>query len=151
MRRIITRDPYTAIATTGKAVINGVTYYTLEQPWRDNEADHSCVPVGDYDLIPYDSPKHGQTFCLLNVELKIMGSLVLTAAQVANGYRSFCELHSANWAEQLKGCIAFGFDHQPMLDPITGIVEVAIESSVKAVTALLAVLRTEEHNTLTIC
>lgn len=151
MNFILTRDPGTDIATTGVAVINDIAYYTLEPPWRNNQSGHSCVPLGTYDLIPYVSPRHGPTYCLFNAELKIVGIRPLTPHQIAAGYRSLCELHAANWAEQLEGCIAFGFDHQPMLDPLTGIVEVAIESSVRAVTALLTVLHAERGNTLTIC
>jgi hypothetical protein len=91
-------------------------------------------------LVWYVSPKHGGTYCFRNPDLKIMGRDNLTAQQVADGYRSFCELHSANWAEQLEGCVAAGTSGQPMFDPLTGIVEPAVEDSKNAVAHILAVL-----------
>jgi hypothetical protein len=129
-------------ATTGmmNADDNFDSFYTLELPWRDNDPNLSCVPAGTYDLIPYNSPKHGATWCLRNPALKIMGCDVLTTAQIAAGFRSFCELHAANFVRQLLGCLALGTNDQPMLDPLTPGCNVAIEGSRNAVARLCAIL-----------
>jgi hypothetical protein len=127
-------------ATTGTLTADGMTFYTIEQPWRDNQQDQSCVPAGVYSLIPYDSPRHGATWCLRNPLLYIMGCDALTSAEIAVGCRNMVEIHAANWPEQLQGCIALGLEGQPMLDPLTGRVEPAVENSQDAVKELLAIL-----------
>lgn len=122
---------YGDLATTGKLLVDTATFFSIEQPWRDNLKGHSCVPEGDYVLLPYLSPKHGATWCLHNPALNIYGTV-----PVPEGGRDGCEIHSANWAEQLEGCIALGLAGQPMFDPLTGAVEPAIEESVSAITQL---------------
>jgi hypothetical protein len=82
--------------------------------------------------------------------LKIMGSDILSPDQTIAGWRSGCELHSANWAEQLLGCIALGLDDQPMYDPLTGRVEPSIEKSRDAVYELLTELGHQMGHFLTI-
>jgi hypothetical protein len=79
---------------------------TCEQPWNNNIPDHSCIPVGDYELQPYNSPAHGPTVVFHNPALGIYG----TPAQIPAGQagRSLCEIHPANWPFQLKGCLAVG-------------------------------------------
>jgi hypothetical protein len=137
---LLTRLPGSGAATAGDLEVGSKALFTLELPWLNNEPDKSCVPVGRYELVPYDSPTHGPTWCLRNPDLKIMGCDVLSPDQVAAGYRSFCEFHAANWARQLRGCIALGLDDQPLLDPLTGLVEPAIERSRDAIVYLISVL-----------
>jgi hypothetical protein len=79
---------------------------TCEQPWNDNRADASCIPEGDYQLLPYDSPAHGATVVFHNPDLGIYGTPV-TIPPGKTG-RSLCEMHNANWPFQLKGCVAVG-------------------------------------------
>ena len=133
----LARSAYGPEATTGKLSLAGSDqpYFTLEQPWRDNLPDHSCVPDGQYNLIPYNSPKHGPTWCLHNSALNIYAT-----EPIPEGGRGYCEIHSANWAEQLKGCIALGLDNQPMFDPLAGHVEPAVEGSRDAVAHFIALL-----------
>lgn len=131
---------YGDMATTGVLTAGALSLFTIELPWRNNAPDASCVPEGVFQLVRYLSPTHGWTWCLRNPDLKIMGCDQLTADQVAAGFRSFSELHSANWARQLLGCIAAGLHGQPMLDPLTGKVEPAVENSVDAIAELHALL-----------
>ena len=93
----------------GRMSLDGVDFCaTCEQPWRDNLEGHSCIPVGDYDLLPYDSPAHGPTVVFHNPGLGIYG----TPDRIPPGKagRSLCEIHSANWPFQLRGCVAVGRD-----------------------------------------
>lgn len=131
MNLTLTRTSYTADATCGNLEVDGETLYSIEQPWRDNAKGASCVPEGRYELVPYTSPRHGATWYLRNHALSVGD---------AGEQRSYCELHAANWATQLEGCIAFGHDDQPMLDPSTGRVAPAIEGSRDAVATLAAAL-----------
>lgn len=122
---------YTDVAATGILSVAKVTFFTIERPWLNNAGNVSCVPEGVYELVPYVSPKHGQTWYLRNHALGV---------GAAGEHRSYCEIHSANWAEQLEGCIALGLDHQPMLDPLTGKVEPAVEGSRDAIAQFIALL-----------
>jgi hypothetical protein len=122
-------------ATTGTLSAGAREFFTIELPWANNAPGKSCVPAGVYQLIPYSSPAHGQTWQLHNPALNVYGTGVVPA-----GGRSECELHSANWARQLLGCIALGLEGQPMLDPMTGEVEPAVENSKDAIAELLGVL-----------
>lgn len=116
--------------------------FSIEPPWQDNIPDKSCVPPGIYTLMPYNSPTHGPTWYLQNEDDTIGGK---------GAMRSYCELHSANWARQLEGCIAFGLDDVPMVDPMTNTVAPAVENSRDAIEKLLECLTPmSTGNTLTI-
>jgi hypothetical protein len=119
---------YQRMATTGLLTAEGLIYSTVELPWKDNAPDVSCVPEGTYDLIPYDSPKHGPTWYLSNATWDVGGK---------GAARSFCEIHAANFPRQLEGCIAAGLMGDPMYDPTTGRVGPAVEDSQAAIGQLL--------------
>ena len=96
-----------AHGTFGVLLVDGQKFaVTCEQPWNDNAHGASCIPVGDYELHPYDSAAHGQTVVFHNPALNIYGTPADIPAGV-NG-RSLCEIHSANWPFQLRGCVAVG-------------------------------------------
>lgn len=96
-----------ASGTFGALSIDGELFCaTCEQPWNDNQADRSCIPVGVYQLLPYDSPAHGRTVVFHNPDLGIYGLPVMIPQGSAG--RSLCEIHNANWPYQVKGCIAIG-------------------------------------------
>lgn len=122
-------------ATIGTLNTDHQSFYTIELPWRENLANLSCVPGGTYELLPYDSPSHGPTWCLHNPALNVYGNW-----PCPEGGRSSIEIHAANWATQLLGCIALGIEDQPLLDPGTGEVEPAVENSRDAVAELIAIL-----------
>jgi len=62
--------------------------FTVERPIT---GDHPCIPVGVYDVEPYQSPSHGDVWLLKDVP-----------------DRSMIEIHVANRASELLGCIAPG-------------------------------------------
>lgn len=95
--------------TFGEMQIDGVHFCaTCEQPWNDNLQGHSCIPVGDYQLLPYESPAHGSTVVFHNPELGIYGTPDMIPAGKTG--RSLCEIHNANWPFQLEGCVAVGVE-----------------------------------------
>ena len=65
--------------------------YTLELPWRFNRPNVSCIPADTYIFKMFDSPKHGMVY----------------EAEAVPG-RTSIQIHPANWAKQLLGCIALG-------------------------------------------
>lgn len=65
---------------------------TMELPWRNNERGRSCIPAGTYRCCLRWSEKHQRK--------------VYEICDVPG--RSDIEIHSANWPEQLLGCVATG-------------------------------------------
>ncbi len=65
--------------------------FTIERPWLNNQHGISCIPNGVYDVEKYISPTKGDVWLLQNVP-----------------NRSEIEIHPANFASQLEGCIAPG-------------------------------------------
>src|SRR6185437_11450024 len=84
------------IAQVGTLAAGNLTLSTIELPWRDNLAGRSCVPAGDYELLPYLSPKHGQTWRLHNPALGVWGRTL-----APEGVRTEIEIHCANFAREL--------------------------------------------------
>ena len=75
---------------------------TVERPWQNNQEDVSCIVAGSYRVAMRDSVKHhGQVYGVQNVP-----------------DRSDIEIHPANLASQLLGCIALGdsFGHVTLPD-----------------------------------
>lgn len=82
--------------TFGTLTIEGVSgprWFTVERPWKNNEPEVSCIPTGLYRL------RHG-TFAAGG------GYPDLEFVDVPG--RKWIEIHRANKASQLKGCIAPG-------------------------------------------
>jgi len=103
----IVRTLSNAVGTYGEMRIDGAPFaFTVEQPWNGNLPGHSCIPAGDYRLLPYDSAAHGPTVVFHNPALGIFGTPAMIPAGQSG--RSLCEIHSANWPFQLKGCVAVG-------------------------------------------
>lgn len=64
---------------------------TIERPWLGNHPDTSCIPEGTYDFYRFQSPHNGDVWRTDSVP-----------------DRTAIEIHSANFAHQLEGCIAVG-------------------------------------------
>lgn len=71
---------------------SGFSCYIVERPWLDNKQGESCIPAGLYRFRwRKDSPLHGEVY---------------EAEKVLD--RTNIQIHSANWADQLLGCLAPG-------------------------------------------
>lgn len=135
-----------ALATCGTVYCpQGLVLATLEPPWRDNAIDQSCVPPGDYELIPYLSEEHGATWKLHNPQLRIYG-----VGLVPEGCRDDVEIHSGNVPSDTLGCILIGISAGTMLDPKSNLVAPAVYDSDVAVQKLRALLGRVGGNTLSI-
>jgi hypothetical protein len=90
---LLIRQPSTPDGTLGELRDddNNHLCFTIERPWLDNKPDVSCIPPGRYEFSRYISPKHGS---------------VWKANNVPN--RTFIEIHPANLADELEGCIGVG-------------------------------------------
>jgi len=92
MTRItLTREPVIDNITYGVLVTPSDTYQTLELPWRDNLHNQSCIPHGNYRLVPHQSPEFGRCCEIADVPGR---SAILT--------------HVGNWGRNTDGCILIG-------------------------------------------
>lgn len=64
---------------------------TIERPWLNNEHGISCIPPGTYSCKRILSPHNGDCWEVMDVT-----------------DRTNIEIHAANMASQVKGCIAVG-------------------------------------------
>lgn len=88
---------------------------TLELPWRNNKIKQSCIPVGNYDVVPRTSPKFGEHFHVLKTEP-----------------RTWILFHAGNYYTQIEGCILVG----KTLSDINGDGELDVTSSKVTLKAL---------------
>ena len=64
-RTTLQSDP---TGTLGELILNGkIICQTLERPWKDNQKEISCIPVGEYVCKRIISPKFGETFEITGV------------------------------------------------------------------------------------
>ena len=66
---------------------------TLELPWKNNIRQKSCIPTGDYKIIPRTSTKFKKHFHVTNVP-----------------NRDYILIHSGNYNTDILGCILVGAD-----------------------------------------
>lgn len=136
MNLTLQRVRQTDVATFGRlasdqatlGIVSPVQCVTLELSWRDNQPNVSCVPAGQYPIVRRWSPHFGREL----FELEDVPG------------RSACEIHAANLASQLRGCIALGRAFG-QVDGHDGIVE-----SRAALSAFMDAMRGVDRATLTI-
>lgn len=103
---------YPANTTQGAATISRIETdglllgYGIERPWDNNKPFKSCVPDGEYDLIPFVSPKFGPTFIMVNESL---GVYAHKDDRKADTDRYLCLFpHVGNYVHEVQGCVALG-------------------------------------------
>lgn len=104
------RDPR---CTLGKLSSGLLALETLERPWVPSDLNLcgmkgvSCVPAGDYQLVPHNSDAHLNVWALVNPALGVYhwdADVPITCALA----RTTVLIHAANYPEELRGCIAVG-------------------------------------------
>lgn len=146
----LVRWAYASAFTLGTLRGSGLTLATLELPWiadPDSRAGlagepfKSCVPDGEYALVPHSSPKYPMpdrwVFALTNPELGVY----YDDHEIPEGQqfgRSKVLIHTANYVTQLLGCIALGRKHVFSGEP-------AVQDSGAAVRMLRATLGRGTH------
>ncbi len=93
LKRFLKTDKYTIgemqiIDDDGRIILQ---CYTLELPYRNNEVQKSCIPLGIYELVKHTSPKFG---------------LCIYVKSVPN--RSHILIHAGNKFKDTLGCILVG-------------------------------------------
>ena len=67
---------------------------SLEDPWRMNAVNVSCIPAGTYTAKKFDSPTHGMTFQIMDVQ-----------------DRTYILFHRGNTHINTKGCVLIGEEY----------------------------------------
>lgn len=78
--------------TLGRMTVDGFHCFTLELPWRDNQKNISCIPVGTYEYFIRRSPSKNMDV----LQLKNVGD------------REYIQIHAGNYTSQIQGCILVG-------------------------------------------
>jgi len=88
------------VGTFGTLEIDNVVFFTVEKPWKDNKPFESCIPEGEYSLMPHKSNKYGNV-------LAIVGGTV--SHYKDGGFERYaCLIHTANYPHDVEGCIGLG-------------------------------------------
>lgn len=90
--------------------VHQLTLQTIERPWvpsakyKGGTKGVSCVPKGLYRLECHNSEAHPRTWALVNPDLGVTH----WPTEAAEGDRTVVLIHAANYASELRGCIAPG-------------------------------------------
>lgn len=104
---VLIRHSYAPYGTYGQMFLGDQMLWTVEQPWRLNMRQHSCVPEGRYQIIHHSSTKYPVALALINPELNVYYQ---PGPGVPETGRKAILIHPANVPADLAGCIATGTD-----------------------------------------
>jgi len=82
--------------------IGAAEFMGIECGWHDNVPFQSCIPAGEYLLIPHEGPKFRDTFAFVNENLGV------SHEHKSDIQRYACVIHHARTARGLTGCLACG-------------------------------------------
>jgi len=105
------RYAYMPTYTLGTLVADDLQLATIERPWMPNPAGAggqlsvSCVPDGDYQIVPHDSARWPNTYALVNHALGVYHQM-RPAGQTWG--RTAILIHVGNTVRDVIGCIAVG-------------------------------------------
>jgi hypothetical protein len=117
----LVRFAYTPTATLGRLHAGHVRLVTLEEPWRSDpegpggqkrEPGHyeSCIPDGDYDLVPHSGQRFQNVYAIVNPALGVYRWP--TEIPVGQKWgRSAILIHNGNALQNTIGCILVGTEH----------------------------------------
>lgn len=129
--------------TFGEFSMSGLRFFTVEREWLDNKPGISCVPAGEYKLVPHSSRKYPETWALVNHDLGVYHW------HDSKAIRYGILLHKANYASELEGCIAIG-KYLGVVQDERKTLHWSVTSSGHAMAYVLALLAADSEHTLTI-
>jgi hypothetical protein len=110
----LTRLRDDGVRTTGKLTVGDLVLHTIERPWLNNNPANdgddliSCVPPGQYLLVPHASAKFGKTWALVNHKLQVVHQPADIPRNATGNWRAAILIHTGNWVRDVIGCIAVG-------------------------------------------
>ncbi|WP_018249855.1 DUF5675 family protein [Orenia marismortui] len=91
----VIRKEETGEATLGEIYVDGEKIgHTLEPPWRQNKANESCIPPGEYNAFIRKRGSSRWNYDVIQLE------------EVFN--RSAVQIHIGNYPKNTRGCILVG-------------------------------------------
>ena len=123
------------IGTFGTLELKGKVYFTVEKPWKDNQPFESCIPDGEYTLVPHGHYKND-------------GNVVALVGETVSHYqdpdfkRYACLIHTANYPKDVVGCIGLGQDYSAENNMVT--------NSRESIKEFYSIISPNETNKLTI-
>lgn len=114
MNLTLTRDYRGADCSQGVLKIGDHSFQTMERPWKPlanapcGTKGVSCIPPGVYQLYRHDTEAHPHTFALVNPTLWVYHFDEDVPIGQAGLARTVVLIHAANYASELRGCIAPG-------------------------------------------
>ncbi len=120
MKLALIRDPKPD-CTPGKLTAGSLQLCTLEEAWRpdpdgpggqkrDGALIESCIPDGEYTVVPHESAKFPDTYALVAEHLGVYRWPADIPAGQPWG-RSAILIHAGNTTDDIMGCIAVGGAH----------------------------------------
>jgi hypothetical protein len=112
----LNRNYATSYCTLGQLSepVSGRKWDTIERPWVPSpiavcgEKGASCIPLGQYRVERYSSDAHPNVFALSSPGLGVCVTEQEVPAAQQGIFRTRCLIHPANWASELRGCVAPG-------------------------------------------
>lgn len=107
----LTRDDLSENGTHGTFELGGKEWHSLEPPDLGNAPFKSCIPQGEYDLIPYDSPKYGPCYIMVNEDLNVY-AFEDSPGRPEDGRFLCLFVHRGNYVRNFVGCCgaSHGYD-----------------------------------------
>lgn len=132
------------VGTFSNLHVGNFVFPAIEREWMNNERRISCIPNGEYRLVPYSSPKYPRAYALVNESLGVYKHEADVNKDI-NKTRYAILIHSANLPSQLAGCIAIGMTRgYPIIAGKLGLGVVTSKRAVKKLFDLLDSVK-EEH------
>ena len=97
----------------GTLEVDGTVFFTVEKPWKDNKPFESCIPEGDYSLVPHKSDKYGLCLAIVNNDIGV------THYKEPDSVRYACLIHVANFPSDVLGCVGLGDNYIDDLNMVT--------------------------------
>jgi len=107
------RDYKSITGTHGTFTLDGKEWHSLERADLGNQPFESCIPQGEYDLIPFESPKYGSCFIMVNPDLNVY-QFENSPGRPDNGRFLCLFVHRGNEVDNFVGCIgaSHAYDEQ---------------------------------------
>ena len=100
LKGILTRESSTDQGTFGIFALGDLVLYSLELPWKDNQPNVSCIPVGVYSATMTFSQRFKKQMYLIET-IPDRGGIRIHSANFAGD-------DTKGFKRQLNGCIALG-------------------------------------------
>lgn len=119
---LLVRDAVSDYGIFGVVTVGALELQTVEQPWRSNQPEISCIPAGDYELAPRRYFRGGYD--------------AIEILDVPDRWPIL--FHRANWPLDVQGCVGTGLMRGNLRRKKDPVATPAILSSEVAHTQLMA-------------